>query len=107
MSSPSGSSERRASSYGRVSSCKPDMVVAVAITVLITLCAPIPKRSLGVVSEFATSPVIVTKTNMEVTGNAGTLIITGGGRGIGASTAQLAGGREYAVCVNYLRDEAA
>jgi NAD(P)-dependent dehydrogenase (short-subunit alcohol dehydrogenase family) len=44
---------------------------------------------------------------MTATGNAGTLIITGGGRGIGAATAQLAGGRGYSVCVNYLRDETA
>jgi len=32
------------------------------------------------------------------------LLITGDGRGIGASTARLAGLRGYAVCVNYLRD---
>lgn len=32
------------------------------------------------------------------------LIVTGGGRGIGACTARLAGSRGYAVCVNYLRD---
>lgn len=30
------------------------------------------------------------------------LVVTGGGRGIGAATARLAGGRGYAVCVNYL-----
>ncbi len=30
--------------------------------------------------------------------------MTGGGRGIGACTARLAGARDYAVCVNYLRD---
>ncbi len=35
------------------------------------------------------------------------LIVTGGGRGIGACTARLAGARGYAVCVNYLRNEAA
>jgi NAD(P)-dependent dehydrogenase (short-subunit alcohol dehydrogenase family) len=35
------------------------------------------------------------------------LIITGGGRGIGSSTARLAGSRGYSVCVNYLRDKAA
>jgi NAD(P)-dependent dehydrogenase (short-subunit alcohol dehydrogenase family) len=32
---------------------------------------------------------------------AGTIIITGSGRGIGAATAVLAGQRGYAVCVNY------
>ncbi len=30
------------------------------------------------------------------------IIITGGGRGIGAATAKLAAARGYAVCVNYL-----
>ncbi|HEX5477444.1 MAG TPA: SDR family oxidoreductase [Burkholderiales bacterium] len=35
------------------------------------------------------------------------MIITGGGRGIGAATARLAAARGYAVCVNYLRDRAA
>jgi NAD(P)-dependent dehydrogenase (short-subunit alcohol dehydrogenase family) len=35
------------------------------------------------------------------------LVITGGSRGIGAATAQLAGARGYAVCVNYRRDRAA
>jgi NAD(P)-dependent dehydrogenase (short-subunit alcohol dehydrogenase family) len=35
------------------------------------------------------------------------LIVTGGGRGIGAATAALGGGRGYDVCVNYLRDAAA
>jgi NAD(P)-dependent dehydrogenase (short-subunit alcohol dehydrogenase family) len=30
------------------------------------------------------------------------MIVTGGGRGIGAATARLAGRRGYAVCVNYL-----
>ena len=35
------------------------------------------------------------------------VIITGGGRGIGAATARLAAQRGYAVCVNYLRDAAA
>jgi len=34
------------------------------------------------------------------------LIVTGGGRGIGAATARLAGSRGYAVCVNYLSDSA-
>jgi NAD(P)-dependent dehydrogenase (short-subunit alcohol dehydrogenase family) len=37
----------------------------------------------------------------------GVLMITGGGRGIGAATARLAARRGYAVCVNYLRDRAA
>jgi NAD(P)-dependent dehydrogenase (short-subunit alcohol dehydrogenase family) len=37
----------------------------------------------------------------------GVMIVTGGGRGIGAATARLAAERGYAVCVNYLRDEAA
>ncbi|HXO19014.1 MAG TPA: SDR family NAD(P)-dependent oxidoreductase [Thermoanaerobaculia bacterium] len=32
------------------------------------------------------------------------LVVTGGGRGIGAATARLAGRRAYAVCVNYRRD---
>lgn len=31
----------------------------------------------------------------------GVLIVTGGGRGIGAATARLGAGRGYAVCVNY------
>ncbi|MGE3332019.1 MAG: glucose 1-dehydrogenase [Rhodospirillaceae bacterium] len=35
------------------------------------------------------------------------LIITGGGRGIGAATARLAAQRGYAVCVNYARNQAA
>ena len=35
------------------------------------------------------------------------IIITGGGRGIGAATAMLAAQRGYAVCVNYRRDERA
>ena len=35
------------------------------------------------------------------------LLITGGGRGIGAATAKLAAGRGYDVAVNYLRDETA
>jgi NAD(P)-dependent dehydrogenase (short-subunit alcohol dehydrogenase family) len=34
------------------------------------------------------------------------LIVTGGGRGIGAATARLAAGRGYAVCVNYKSREA-
>jgi NAD(P)-dependent dehydrogenase (short-subunit alcohol dehydrogenase family) len=33
------------------------------------------------------------------------MIVTGGGRGIGAATALLAAERGYTVCVNYLRDE--
>jgi NAD(P)-dependent dehydrogenase (short-subunit alcohol dehydrogenase family) len=33
------------------------------------------------------------------------VIVTGGGRGIGAATSLLAAERGYAVCVNYLRDE--
>jgi NAD(P)-dependent dehydrogenase (short-subunit alcohol dehydrogenase family) len=35
------------------------------------------------------------------------LLVTGGGRGIGAATARLAAERGYAVCINYLRDAAA
>ncbi len=38
---------------------------------------------------------------------AGTMVVTGGGRGIGAATARLAAGRGYAVCVNYLRNREA
>jgi NAD(P)-dependent dehydrogenase (short-subunit alcohol dehydrogenase family) len=38
---------------------------------------------------------------------AGVLLVTGGGRGIGAATARLAAKRGYAVCVNYLRDKGA
>ncbi|MBL27992.1 MAG: oxidoreductase [Rhodospirillaceae bacterium] len=37
----------------------------------------------------------------------GGLIVTGGGRGIGASVARLAAEQGYAVCVNYRRDERA
>jgi NAD(P)-dependent dehydrogenase (short-subunit alcohol dehydrogenase family) len=37
----------------------------------------------------------------------GTLVITGGGRGIGAATARLAATRGWAVCVNYRRERAA
>ncbi|MEM7169927.1 MAG: SDR family oxidoreductase [Pseudomonadota bacterium] len=33
------------------------------------------------------------------------LIVTGGGRGIGAATARLAGQRGYNVCINYRNDE--
>lgn len=35
------------------------------------------------------------------------LLVTGGGRGIGAATARLAAERGYAVCINYLRDKGA
>jgi NAD(P)-dependent dehydrogenase (short-subunit alcohol dehydrogenase family) len=35
------------------------------------------------------------------------MLITGGGRGIGAATARLAVERGYSVCVNFLRDQAA
>ncbi len=35
------------------------------------------------------------------------MIVTGGGRGIGAATARLAAARGYGVCVNYRSDEAA
>ena len=35
------------------------------------------------------------------------LLVTGGGRGIGAATARLAAARGYDVCVNYRRDETA
>ena len=38
--------------------------------------------------------------------SAGVMIVTGGGRGIGAATSRLAAKRGYAVCVNYLRDRA-
>ena len=37
----------------------------------------------------------------------GVVIITGGGRGIGAATARLAAARGYAVCISYLRDKTA
>ena len=37
----------------------------------------------------------------------GVIMVTGGGRGIGAATARLAAERGYAVCVNYVRDAAA
>ena len=39
-----------------------------------------------------------------VAGTGGVMIVTGGGRGIGAATARLAAQRGYAVCVNYLRN---
>lgn len=35
------------------------------------------------------------------------LIVTGGSRGIGAAAARLAAARGYAVCINYVRNEAA
>jgi NAD(P)-dependent dehydrogenase (short-subunit alcohol dehydrogenase family) len=37
----------------------------------------------------------------------GTLLVTGGGRGIGAAVARLGAARGYTVCVNYRRDAAA
>ena len=37
----------------------------------------------------------------------GVMIVTGGGRGIGAATARLAAARGYAVCVNFLRNRGA
>ena len=37
----------------------------------------------------------------------GVMIVTGGGRGIGAATARLAAARGYAVCINYRRDREA
>lgn len=37
---------------------------------------------------------------------AGVLVVTGGSRGIGAATARLGAARGYAVCVNYLSQEA-
>ena len=39
-----------------------------------------------------------------IAGTPGVMIVTGGGRGIGAATARLAAARGYAVCVNFLRD---
>jgi NAD(P)-dependent dehydrogenase (short-subunit alcohol dehydrogenase family) len=36
----------------------------------------------------------------------GAMMVTGGGRGIGAATARLAAQRGYAVCLSYLRDRA-
>ena len=39
--------------------------------------------------------------------NRGVMIVTGGGRGIGAATARLAASRGYAICVNYLSNSAA
>jgi len=40
-------------------------------------------------------------------GGGGVVLITGGGRGIGAATARLAAARRYAVCVNYRSNRAA
>jgi NAD(P)-dependent dehydrogenase (short-subunit alcohol dehydrogenase family) len=37
----------------------------------------------------------------------GTLLVTGGGRGIGAAVARLGAARGYAVCVNYRSDAVA
>ena len=37
----------------------------------------------------------------------GVMVVTGGGRGIGAATSRLAAQRGYAVCVNYLRNREA
>lgn len=37
----------------------------------------------------------------------GTMVVTGGSRGIGAATARLAAARGYGVCVNFLSDAAA
>src|SRR5690606_33653076 len=37
-------------------------------------------------------------------GDRGVLVVTGGGRGIGAATALAAAAAGYAVCVNYARD---
>jgi len=37
----------------------------------------------------------------------GVLLVTGGGRGIGAATARLGAARGYSVCIAYLRNEAA
>jgi NAD(P)-dependent dehydrogenase (short-subunit alcohol dehydrogenase family) len=39
--------------------------------------------------------------------NKNVMVITGGSRGIGAATAQLAAVRGYAVCISYLRNQAA
>ncbi|HSN12308.1 MAG TPA: SDR family NAD(P)-dependent oxidoreductase, partial [Propionibacteriaceae bacterium] len=42
--------------------------------------------------------------SMPVPPLAGVLVVTGGGRGIGAATARLAARRGWTVCVNYLHD---
>jgi NAD(P)-dependent dehydrogenase (short-subunit alcohol dehydrogenase family) len=39
--------------------------------------------------------------------SAGVMIITGGGRGIGAATARLAASKGYAVCISFLHNQAA
>jgi NAD(P)-dependent dehydrogenase (short-subunit alcohol dehydrogenase family) len=39
--------------------------------------------------------------------SAGTLLITGGSRGIGAATARLAGSQGWRVCLSYVRDDSA
>jgi len=44
---------------------------------------------------------------MTETKSPGVVIVTGGGRGIGAATARLAAARGYDVCVNFRSDEAA
>jgi len=44
---------------------------------------------------------------VESTPDRGALLVTGGGRGIGAATARLAAQRGYAVAVNYLRNATA
>jgi NAD(P)-dependent dehydrogenase (short-subunit alcohol dehydrogenase family) len=41
---------------------------------------------------------------LSLSAGSGVMIVTGGGRGIGAATARLAAQRGYAVCVNYLRN---
>jgi short chain dehydrogenase len=43
----------------------------------------------------------------EASGRPGTLIVTGGSRGIGAEIAKLAASRGYAVCINYRSNEEA
>ncbi|HEU4582323.1 MAG TPA: SDR family oxidoreductase [Polyangiaceae bacterium] len=42
-----------------------------------------------------------------MSGRLGAIVVTGGGRGIGAATARLAAQRGYSVCVNYRRQRAA
>ncbi len=42
-----------------------------------------------------------------MTDRKGTLLVTGGSRGIGATVAQLAASQGYAVCISYLRNTAA
>jgi NAD(P)-dependent dehydrogenase (short-subunit alcohol dehydrogenase family) len=43
----------------------------------------------------------------EISEDLGTLIVTGGGRGIGAAISRMAGARGYAVAVNYLANQTA